>query len=236
MKTLYSILGVAHDASAAQIETAYAGLLAEISQSQGENERVRLIALKEAYGVLSDPIKRQLYNQKLFAPEPTVVYSAAQTPVSESFGLKKILLIGALAIGGLVLYSNNARERERLRIQHEHEVQMRAVQILENAQEQAVTEQEARLARQQQQEAQYRERQEKAEFERFNREAESRRLMNERAQQQQAQREQYEQDAKKRQEANDARQRAYQQEAELRRLQREQYSPNRGRVVSLDPR
>ena len=235
MKTLYSILGIAHDASAAQIETAYAGLLAEISQSQGENERVRLIAIKEAYGVLSDPIKRQLYNQKLFAPEPSVVYSAAPSHVAESFGLKKILVIGALAIGGLVLYSNNARERERLRIEHEHEVQMRAVQVLENAQQQVATEQEARLARQQQIDAQNRERQEKAEFDRFNREAENRRIQNERLQQQQAQREQYEQDARKRQEANDARQRAYQQEAELRRLQREQYSPNRGRVVSLDP-
>ncbi|MDE2584309.1 MAG: DnaJ domain-containing protein, partial [Betaproteobacteria bacterium] len=187
MKTLYSILGVTHDASAAQIETAYASLLAQISQSQGENDRVRLIAIKEAYSVLSDPLKRQLYNQKLFAPEPVVVYGADSSSVPESFGWKKILVIGALAIGGLVIYSNNAREREKLRIEHEHEVQMRAVQVLESSQQQAEAEQEARLARQQQIDAQNRERQEKADFDRFNREADYRRIQNERLQQQQAQ-------------------------------------------------
>lgn len=70
VKTLYSILGLAPDASSAQIETAYAELLASLGQQgTGQDDHIRLIAIKEAYSILSDPIKRQVYNQKLFAPE-----------------------------------------------------------------------------------------------------------------------------------------------------------------------
>lgn len=239
MKTLYSILGLAADATTAQIETAYAEALAALGQGGGQDDRIRLVAIKEAYSVLSDPIKRQVYNQKLFAPETVsgraLASGAMEADAAEPFGLKKILVVGALVIGGLALYSQNARDRERLRIEHEHEVQMKAVQVMERQQQQAAAEQEARLERQQQLDAQTRERQEKAELDRFNREVETNRVQRERADQQRLQREKQEQrmadqaaESKKRQEAAEAMQRLARDKAELQRLERERY----GRVIS----
>jgi len=243
MKTLYSILGVGPDASAVQIEAAYAELLAQFKDGSaarsGEDNQIRLVAIKEAYAVLSDPIKRQVYNQKLFAPEtlprPTARGKAVADESAAGSGIKKILLIGVLAIIGLSLYSYNAREREKMRIQHEHEVQMKAVQVLEDAQKQSAATQEALLDRQERLDANARERQDRAEQERFSREVEARRRQNEYAEQQRIQREKNEQrqaeyaaEAQRRQQVADAERIARRDKAELQRLEHDHY----GRVVS----
>ncbi|GEM_PF-1120365 len=243
MKTLYSILGVSPDASSAQIETAYAELLEKLgavsAAPSGEENRIRLIAIKEAYSVLSEPLKRQLYNQKLFAPETLTKSSALSRATNDEpddgFGIKKVLLIGVLVIIGLSLYLYNAREREKLRIQHEHEVQMKAVRVIEQAQQQSAAMQEAQLERQGKLDASLRERQDRAELERFNREVESRRRQNEYVEQQRSQREKYEQrqaqyaaDTQRRQQVADAEKIARREKTELQRLEYEHY----GRVIS----
>lgn len=243
MKTLYSILGVAPDASAAQIEAGYAELLSQFKDGSacrpGEDNHIRLVAIKEAYSVLSDPVRRQLYNQKLFAPEtvarPGVASRLADDEPAERSGVKKILVAGILAIVGLSLYSYNEREREKLRIQHEHEVQLKAVRVLEEAQKQSLAEQDARLERQERIDAQMRERQERADQERFNREVETRRRQNEYAEQQRLQREkneqrqaQYAAETRRRQEIADAERIARRDKAELQRLEYERY----GRVIT----
>lgn len=242
MKTLYSILGVAVDATPAQIEQAYAALLLSLGEGGGEDQRIRLIAVKEAYAVLSDADKRQLYNHKLFVPETANLGARgrrAQEETASFFSTGKIVLIGALVLAGIALYSYNAREREKLRIQHEHEVQMKATQILEDSHLQSAAVQNAQLERQERLDAMSKERQERADLERFNREVEQRRLQNERSEQlaaqQKAQRERADRfaadaaaEANSRREANEARQRLAREKAELQRLERNHY----GKVIT----
>ncbi len=147
MKTLYSILGLTPDATTAQIESAYATFLAKLQSGPGglsaEEAGNQLVAVKEAYAVLSNPVARQRYNQKLFAPETFHAQSAATafgtgaatgSAPGGGFGIAKIVVVGAIALLGLYLYSNSVKERERLRIEHEHKVLMKAVQVEEDLQ------------------------------------------------------------------------------------------------------
>jgi curved DNA-binding protein CbpA len=125
-KSLYTILGVRPDASADQIETAYAQLLHELKTeaetSANGDARIRLIAAKEAHTILSNPTSRQIYNQKLFAPQtvgrtPEIVMEPADT-----WSVGKLLAIGSFAVAGFWIYNNYASEQEKLHLQHEKEV------------------------------------------------------------------------------------------------------------------
>ena len=144
MKTLYSILGVDSEATADQIEKAYAKFSAQLKENSGElsteEVNIQLVAIREAYRTLSNPILRQRYDQKLEAAEFSRSYiqdSPAYAVSSGSgFGIKSIGLIGLIVLVGLYFYNQNAKEREKLRIEHEHAVQMKAVQIAEDRQKQ----------------------------------------------------------------------------------------------------
>lgn len=240
MKSLYSILGVSPDATAADIETAYAELLGQLADDSAipsdEQRRIRLIAVKEAYAVLTDPLKRQLYNQKLFAPETMIRPAADSRPlavVAESNWIKVVQVLGGLLIAALAVYAYHAKEQEKLRLQQE--LQHKAAELVENEQQRRAEESEARLARQQQQDALARERQEKYDRERLNREIDSRQYQNARAEEQKAQRERYERqqaerdaENRSRREAAEARQQALREKAELQRMERERY----GKVIT----
>lgn len=235
MKSLYSLLGITPDASTAQIETAYAELLSELGKNPAEDSNVRLIAAKEAYAVLSDPVKRQQYNQKLFAPEAAVRSTTTfeATPISEpaTSGFTKILVISAIVAGGIGYYTHQVKETERLRIEHEHRVKMKAVQVLEQSSQRADSEQNARLERLQKLDEAATARREESEHERFLRESEQQRRENERAERQARQQELAEQRAaemQKRAEMAEARQRAAKDKDYLQRLERERY----GRTLS----
>jgi curved DNA-binding protein CbpA len=237
---LYSILGVTPDASSAQIENAYAELLLQLadgpSSPSDEQQRIRLIAVKEAYAVLSDPTKRQLYNQKLFAPEAPARPATASGPLQEigaTTWIKAAQVLGGLLIAALAVYSYHSKEQEKLRLQLE--LQRKAAELVENEQQQRAEENEARQLRQQQVDAQARERQERYERERLNREIDSRQYQNARAEEQKAQRERYERlqaereaDNRSRREAADARMQAQREKAELQRMEREHY----GKVIT----
>lgn len=239
MKSLYSILGISADASAEKIESAYAELLLELGKNPQHDDTIRLTAIKEAYSVLSDPAKRQLYNQKLFAPQ-TIRYDSVDDVscvVSEPdpSRLKSILLVGAIALAGIGLYGYQAKEKEKLRIEHEHQVKMKAVQVLESSRDIVATEQEVRLERQRQLDAEARTRNELAEHERFIREAERQRLQNERVEQQARLREDEERRRAEQNEASlkraemlEARQRAAKEKALLQQIERDRY----GRTIS----
>lgn len=239
MKSLYSILGISPDASAAKIESAYAELLLELGKNPQQDDAIRLTAAKEAYSVLSDPAKRQLYNQKLFAPETIRYDSVGGTPdvifEPEPSRLKNILLVGTIVLAGIGLYGYQAKEKEKLRIEHEHQVKMKAVQVLESSRDIVATEQEVRLERQRQLDAEARARNERAEHERFIREAERQRVQNERVEQQARQREEEEQRraeqaeaSRKRAEMTEAKQRAAREKAILQQIERDRY----GRTIS----
>ncbi len=239
MKSLYSILGVSPDASPAQIETAYADLLTRLKDAPGDDSAIRLVAIKEAYSVLSDPVARQRYNQKLFnAESPSlqgVSSRAAYPEESGSFGIRKILVVGAIVLAGILLYTYNAREREKLRIEHEKEVQKKVLELAEEKQKLAAAEQEARLARQQRFEDEAREQRERAEQERYVRELDARQRGNLREEEQRKQREAYdkqrqerEAENQRRREMQDAERRVQRDKQELQRLERERY----GRVIT----
>jgi curved DNA-binding protein CbpA len=239
MKSLYSILGIGPDATPAQIEAAYAELLTALQEGsvnqQGNDSRTRLIAIKEAYSILSDPVSRQRYNQKLFAPEIADSFSAGnQVAISEaadSGGMKKILVVGAIALSGLALYAYNARERDQLRIQHEREVQLKALQLAEERQKLAAYEQEVRMERQQKYDAETQARLQKAEDERYMRDFDARQRSEAREAEQRRQRENYEKklqerevEAQHRREIMEAERRVAKDKMELQRIERERSS------------
>ena len=159
LKSLYSILGVAPDASAAQIETAYAHLLSQMQAGaanfQGEDGRMRFFAIREAYGVLADAGKRQAYNQKLFAPEPTLRPPVRRIQEPDdvvvitsggSSGFQKVMIACAVAIVGYGVYAYNQRQVDAQRLQND--AQQRAAQLQEQAQQDQSAEAQARLQRQ----------------------------------------------------------------------------------------
>lgn len=240
MKSLYSILGVSPDADAADIERAYAGHLDRLASSDdaqlAEQQRIRLIAIKEAYAVLADPLKRQLYNQKLFAPATLAapILPAARAVSADSTAwVNKVKVVGALLVALLALYVYSSREQEKLRIQQE--LQQKAVHLAEEEQRRAAEEQEARLQRQEQLDAQARERQSKADWERLNREIDYRQRQSASLDEQKAQRERYERqqaereaDARQRRAISDARYQALRDKADLQRMERERY----GKVIT----
>ena len=144
MKTLYSILGVDSEATAEQIEKAYEKFSSRLKENfdelSTEEVNIQLVAIREAYGTLSNPILRQRYDQKLENAEfsRNQVQGSSDYVVSSGsgFGIKSIGLIGLILLVGLYFYNQNAKEREKLRIEHEHAVQMKAVQIAEDQQKQ----------------------------------------------------------------------------------------------------
>lgn len=242
MKSLYSILGVRPDATPDQIEVAYAEHLSKLQEKdnaiQDVDKKIMLVAIKEAYSVLSDPVARQRYNNKLFASnsgttsEPRSVY--VEEP-STGFGAKKILLVGSILLAGMGMYTYNAQQREQARIQHEKEIQLKALQLEEERQRRLAEEQEARLARQAQFDTEARERAQRMEQERFVREFESKqraqvredeiRMRQERSEKQRIAREE---EMQRRRDMAEAQNRVRNDKMELQQIERERY----GRVIT----
>jgi curved DNA-binding protein CbpA len=152
-KSLYTVLGIRPDASPDQIETAYAELLHQLKDGSetnpGGDDRVRLIAAKEAYAVLSNSVSRQQYNQKLFAPQtfsnqPEIVYES-----SNSWSIPKLLVIGFLAIAAIWIYNDSVAQRERLRIEHAKEVEDKLIKLQQDERNEQEADRQAQLERQQ---------------------------------------------------------------------------------------
>lgn len=145
-KSLYTLLGVRPDASVDQIEHAYAALLHELQDGSdanpGGDARTRLIAVKEAYTVLSNPVARQVYNQKLFAPQTVGRLPEIVMEPANSWGVVKLLIIGAIVISALWIYNRNTIEKEKLLIEHEKQLIATQVELeREQRQTQAVAQQ-----------------------------------------------------------------------------------------------
>jgi curved DNA-binding protein CbpA len=152
-KSLYTILGIRPDASPDQIETAYAELLHHLKDGSetnpGGDDRIRLIAAKEAYTVLSNSLSRQQYNQKLFAPQtfsnqPEIVYESAN-----SWSIPKLLVIGLLAIAAIWIYNDSVARREKLRIDHAVNVEDKLIKLQQDERNAQEADRQAQLERQQ---------------------------------------------------------------------------------------
>lgn len=227
-KSLYTILGIRPEASADQIETAYAELLHQLKDGTADNpggdDRIRLIAAKEAYEVLSDPSARQLYNQKLFAPTTLGRSTFADAEPSQSWNIVKLLVIGAIVIAAIWTYNRNAIEREKLRVEHEKAIVENQIKL---EQERMAQQEVNRQAQLQQQQAFQKEAQERAFREQALRE--SRELDYRLQQQNREQQNQQQREAREKQQAareQEARQRQQQYEAE-RQLEREKQALRR---------
>lgn len=242
MKSLYSILGLSPDVTADQIEVAYAELLTKLQGDDDPNQeadkKIRLVAIKEAYSVLSDPVSRQRYNNKLFASNISGLPETKQIDVdsaADNAGIKKWIVIGGIVVVSIGMYSYHAQEREKLKIQHEKEIKLRALQVEEDRQRRLAEEQEVRLARQAQFDSEARERAQRVEQERYMRDFEIRQRSQEREEEFRMQRERNEklrqareEEMQRTREMAEARNRVMRDKMELQRIERERY----GRVIT----
>ncbi|MBW8364289.1 MAG: DnaJ domain-containing protein [Rhizobium sp.] len=125
-KSLYTVLGIRPEASQDQIEAAYAAILEQLKEGTNPNpnadDRVRLIAAKEAYEILSNPVRRQQYNQKIFAPQTVDVPQAIVIEQAETWTISKVLVVGLIVLAAIGVYGYTTTQREQLRLAHEKEV------------------------------------------------------------------------------------------------------------------
>jgi curved DNA-binding protein CbpA len=206
VKTLYSILGVGVDASAEEITVGYQRMLAMYPEPMllDDERRGQLVALREAYATLSDPVRRSLYDQQRrlsmqspYRGDPASSRSMAikEVKVSGAVSLIKILAAGVIVIVALLVYTSHNKEQQRLRLEKEREVELKRIQIEEERQQLVAAEHEARLARQKQTEQAAAEERFRRESQQAIREAESRQRQFDR-----------EEEARRRQEASERKQ------------------------------
>lgn len=159
MKTLYAMLGVGAEASAEEIAAGYQRMLAMYPDAAvlDDERRGQLVALREAYATLSDPVRRSLYDQQrrlalqsAYRGDSASSHSTAieEVKVSGTFSLIKIAVAGIIVIVALAMCSANNREQQRLRLEKEREVELKRIQIEEERQRLAALEQQARIERQ----------------------------------------------------------------------------------------
>ncbi|HTY99209.1 MAG TPA: DnaJ domain-containing protein [Rhodocyclaceae bacterium] len=185
MKSLYAILRVHPKCTGDEIDAAYRKLIGQFGPDGGADEdaRARLVAIREAYHVLADPMTRMYYDQKLAAD----IGGARPQPVSEApalvvehnhsghgLPLRHIVLVAAMVIGGMLIYNNQVKERERQRVEAAKAIADKALEIQQQQQAMAEAEQQARLERQERLDAANQEARQRYESQRALREAEIR--------------------------------------------------------------
>lgn len=236
MKTLYSILGVGSEATTEQIERAYTNFRSKLqSGADGlstEEISNQMVAIREAYSTLTNPILRQRYDQKI--SETNFQYAdggsgyAHAVESGRSFGFKTVLLVGVIVLAGIYLYNNNVKEREKLRIAHEHEVQMKAVQIAEDRQKQEAKVQDIILDKSTSNAEGQRLRMEQLQFERESAQQQQLDLQRQRMEMQQQQQRQQEEANRQRQEQQRKQQQLQSEKRLLQQMERDNY----GKVIT----
>jgi curved DNA-binding protein CbpA len=114
-KSLYDLLRVPRDASNDEIKEAYAKQVARLPSEASSSEATDHSKFyKDAYDILSNPVRRKQYDESLAEKaEPQVIF------VEENSGLdlKVVALIGILVLAGGWYYLDHSREMERLKIE-----------------------------------------------------------------------------------------------------------------------
>ncbi len=232
--TLYEILGIEQSATTIQVDAAYrafqARLKANVAGLSNNEVETQLLAVKEAYATLSNPILRQRYDLKLAgatsAAQPTItVYEPRH---AQGSSLAKIALIGTLALAAIYVYSEKAKEREKLRIEHEHQVQMKAAQIAEEKQKQSARIQDQLMERSSANSELQQHRAAVAQYERESAQRQQQELLQRRQELAQQQQEQREEANRRRQEQLAQQQRLQNEKRYLQQLERERY----GKVIT----
>lgn len=131
-RSLYDLLGVETDASADQIEAAYARIAARTDPSIGGNpadqEAISHFNLvRDAHRTLTDPVARRLYDEARKAPRNSPVrFDYAEPYAQGSFfdGAWKLVGIAMLLLGGAYAYNSY----------HTTQVQKEALEIIRHQQ------------------------------------------------------------------------------------------------------
>jgi hypothetical protein len=99
MPTLYEILGINRDATSEQVAKAFESQRSHSQDEKASSEQdlVKLMAIKEAYAVLSSPERRKAYDLKLTNVSKVTWEDVEQVPVP---WLRMVLVIGVLLLGG----------------------------------------------------------------------------------------------------------------------------------------
>ncbi|MDB5907291.1 MAG: hypothetical protein JWP34_1405 [Massilia sp.] len=132
MNTLYDVLGISRNTSAAQIEQGYRSIMETLADDgkNFEQDMIRAKAIREAYAILSSPSRRRAYDEKLKLKEQ-VTYQVIEKPGFPWISIAVVMLAFAGAFG---YYKHQAQIVEVERI------------ALEAAKEKTVAEQAAKLA------------------------------------------------------------------------------------------
>jgi serine protease Do len=108
----YEILGVANDASEADIRAAYESKLKAIQESPAIDKN-QLMVLKEVYQALSNPTRRAMYEQSLLRaaqPKLRAAYTESEaTPASHLAWIKWLLVILIILVLGFWWYSSRKK-------------------------------------------------------------------------------------------------------------------------------
>ena len=134
-KTLYEVLKVARNATSEIIKSAYETRLRALAGSAAPEVLAERTLLQEAHAILSDPVRRKLYDDKLrehamraaasggdaLAKRSTVFAQAdesTEAPQSSPLGwMIGIAVLAAVAIGGIWTYLNHTQVKEALRLE-----------------------------------------------------------------------------------------------------------------------
>ena len=145
MNTLYDILGLSRQTTAAQIEQGYKfsmeSLISEGDNYSPEDILVRSRSIKEAYAVLSSPSRRQAYDDKLKLKEQ-VSYEVVEKKNVPWLAIAMIAVLSVTGLGYYKVQAHKAAEAQRIAIETE-----KAKSEAEQAAKQAEMEQ-ARLEQQ----------------------------------------------------------------------------------------
>jgi len=134
-KTLYEVLQVARNATPEVIKSAFETRISALAGNAAPEALAERTLLQEAHAILSDPVRRKLYDDKLreqalraagsggdaLAKRSTVFAAPAESddaPQSSPLGwMMGIAVLGAVAVGGTWTYLNHTQAREALRLE-----------------------------------------------------------------------------------------------------------------------
>lgn len=145
-KTLYEVLQVARNANPEVIKSAFETRIRALAGNAAPEVLAERTLLQDAHAILSDPVRRKLYDDKLreqalraagsggdaLAKRSTVFAAPAESddaPQSSPLGwMVGIAVLGAVAVGGTWTYLNHNQAKEALRLEEMRRVEQARLQ------------------------------------------------------------------------------------------------------------
>lgn len=142
-RTLYEVLQVSRTASNEIITSAYEARVRQLGASGAPEVLTEKAVLREAHAILTDPVRRQLYDNKLREdalraiasgtnmPEPARAATLAPASGSSTSALGWMIgvaLLSTVAVGGAWTYSSNKRAAEEARLEQARLAEQKRVQ------------------------------------------------------------------------------------------------------------